>query len=245
MERVSSIDVAIIVGYLVTVVSLGMWLGRKRTTSDEFMAAGRSLPGWAVGLSMFGSYISSISFLANPGKAYATNWNYLAFSLATPIAAWIAVRWFVPFYRQTGAISAYEHLETRFGSWARAYAVICFLFVQMARSGTVIYLLALAVAPLMGWPMRLTITVTGIAMIAYTFLGGIVAVVWIGVLQSAVLVAGTMVCLVTVIVATPGSLSEIVTVGAEHDKFSLGSFGGSRAESTFWGGFVYGFGFYI
>ena len=118
------------------------------------MAAGRSLPGWAVGLSMFGSYVSSISFLANPGKAYADNWNPFVFSLATPIAAAIAVRWFMPFYRHSGEISAYEHLEHRFGPWARTYAVVCFLLYQMARMGTVIYLLALAVAPLTGWQRR-------------------------------------------------------------------------------------------
>jgi SSS family solute:Na+ symporter len=117
---------------------------------------------------MFGSYVSSISFLANPGKAYAGNWNPFVFSLATPIAAAIAVRWFVPFYRKMGEISAYEHLERRFGPWARSYAVVCFLLVQMARTGTVIYLLALAVAPLTGWPVVTIIILTGVLMTFYT-----------------------------------------------------------------------------
>ena len=240
MNHLPTIDLTIIVVYLATVVGLGLWLGRKRTTTDEFMAAGRSLPGWAIGLSMFGSYISSISFLANPGKAYATNWNFLAFSLATPIAAAIAVRWFVPFFRRSGDVSAYQHLEQRFGPWARTYAVVCFLLVQMARTGTVVYLLALAVSPLTGWSVVTTILITGAVMTAYTFLGGIVAVVWTGVLQSAVLVAGTLVCLVSVVLATPGGLREIVRIGTTEQKFSLGSFGGSLTESTFWVVFVYG-----
>ena len=240
MYRLAVIDLTIIAAYLAAVVGLGLWLGRKRTTSDEFMAAGRSLPGWAVGLSMFGSYISSISFLANPGKAYDSNWNFFAFSLATPIAAAIAVHFFVPFYRRSGAISAYEHLEHRFGPWARTYAVVCFLLVQMARTGTVVYLLALAVYPLTGWNAVTTIVVTGAVMTAYTFLGGIVAVVWTGVLQSAVLIAGTLICLVAVIAMAPGGFAEIVRVGAAEGKFSLGSFGGSLKESTFWVVFVYG-----
>ncbi len=240
MNHLPAIDVTVIVAYMVAVVGLGLWIGRKKPSTDEFMAAGRSLPGWAIGLSMFGSYISSLSFLANPGKSYGSNWNAFAFTIATPIAAAIAVRWFVPFYRRTGEVSAYEHLEHRFGPWARTYAVVCFLLVQMARTGAVIYLLALAISPLMGWRIETTILVTGLVMTVYTFLGGIVAVVWTGVLQSAVLVAGTLTCLAAVLLRTPGGLSEIVRVGSAEGKFSLGSFGGSLTESTFWVVFAYG-----
>jgi SSS family solute:Na+ symporter len=110
----SNVDLIVLIAYLASVVGLGLWLGRKKPSTNEFMAAGRSLPGWAIGLSMFGSYISSLSFLANPGKSYATDWNAFAFTIATPIAAAIGVRWFVPFYRNTGEVSAYEHLEHRF-----------------------------------------------------------------------------------------------------------------------------------
>jgi SSS family solute:Na+ symporter len=204
------------------------------------MAAGRSLPGWAVGLSMFGSYVSSISFLANPGKAYAGNWNAFVLSITTPLAAAIAIRWFLPFYRHSGDISAYEHLERRFGSWARTYAVTCFLLYQMARMGTVIYLLGIAVAPLTGWAVGTTILVTGTLMTIYTLFGGIKAVVWTGVLQSAVLILGTLLCLVTVISKTPGGLQEIVSVANADDKFSLGSFGFSLTEPTFWVIFWFG-----
>jgi SSS family solute:Na+ symporter len=236
----SSVDLIVLVVYLAAVVGIGFWFGRRGGSPDEYMAAGRSLPGWAVGLSMFGSYVSSISFLANPGKAYADNWNPLVFSLATPIAAAVAVRWFMPFYRHSGEISAYEHLEHRFGPWARTYAVVCFLLYQMARMGTVIYLLALAVAPLTGWQVPTTILVTGTLMTVYTLAGGIKAVVWTGVLQSAVLVSGTLLCLAAIVLKTPGGLREIVEVGTDDGKFSLGSFGPSLVEPTFWVVFVFG-----
>lgn len=236
----SSVDLVVLVGYLVAVVGIGLWLGRHGSDPDEYMAAGRSMPGWAVGLSMFGSYVSSISFLANPGKAYAANWNPFVFSLATPIAAAIAIRWFMPFYRHSGEISAYEHLEHRFGPWARTYAVGCFLLYQMARMGTVIYLLALAVAPLTGWPVEATIVATGALMTTYTLVGGIKAVVWTGVLQSAVLVAGTLMCLGAIIFQTPGGLGEIISVGVADKKFALGSFGPSLTQPTFWVVFLFG-----
>ncbi|MBM3892722.1 MAG: sodium:solute symporter, partial [Verrucomicrobia bacterium] len=125
------------------------------------MAAGRKVPGWAVGLSIFGTYVSSISFLALPSKAFATNWNAFVFSLAIPITTWLAVKYFVPFYRRAGALSSYEHLEHRFGAWARTYAVICYLLTQLARMGTIMYLLALALAPLTGWSVPWLIVLTG------------------------------------------------------------------------------------
>lgn len=235
-----TLDLAVLGGYLAAVVGLGFWFGRRTRNADEFMAASRSLPGWAVGLSMFGSYISSISFLLNPGKAYAENWNALVFSLSAPLAAAVAVRWFVPFYRSLGEISAYEHLERRFGAWARTYAVICFLLTQMARMGAIVYPLGLVVAPLTGWSVAATVVVTGALMTIYTMAGGMKAVVWIGVLQSLLLVAGTALCLVAVVQQTPGGLSEILRTGAAHHKFSLGSFGPSLTQATFWVMFLFG-----
>ncbi|MEX2309090.1 MAG: sodium:solute symporter [Pirellulales bacterium] len=235
----TNLDWFVLLGYLLATVSVGFYFHRSGSI-EGFTAGNRSLPGWAIGLSMFGSYISSISFLANPGTAYASNWNAFVFSLATPIAAAIAVRWFVPFYRRIGAISAYEHLEQRFGAWARTYAVVCFLLVQMARMGTVVYLLALAMAPITGWKVQTTILLTGAVMTLYTVLGGIKAVVWTGVLQSAVLVAGTLICLVAIVQNTTGGLSEIIGAGIAEHKFSPGSFSLSLAEPTFWVVFVYG-----
>ena len=125
-------------------------MGTQQTTAG-FMAAGGALPGWAVGLSIFGTFVSSISFLANPGKSFDANWNPFVFGLSLPIAAWIAIRYFVPFYRKSGEVSAYTHLEARFGPWARVYAVACYLLTQMGRIGTILYLVALALAPLTGW----------------------------------------------------------------------------------------------
>jgi SSS family solute:Na+ symporter len=238
MVRVA--DLTVLVVYLAAVLGVGFWFARRSTNTGEYTAAGRSLPGWAIGLSMFGSYISSISFLANPGKAYGGNWNAFVFSLATPIAAAIAVHWFVPFYRRSGHVSAYEHLEERFGLWARTYAVACFLLYQTARMGTVIYLLAKAVAPLTGWPVPTTIVITGILMTVYTLAGGIKAVVWAGVLQSFVLVAGTAVCVLLLMLGTPGGVAGTVSTGIADGKFSLGSFGSSLTAPTFWVMFVFG-----
>lgn len=240
-KSLSFLDLAVLLIYLVGVTGFGCWFYWRNRESERYMSAGRSLPGWAVGLSIFGSYVSSISFLANPGKSYAGNWNAFVFALTLPIAAWIAVRWFVPFFRRSGDLSAYQHLEKRFGAWARTYAVVCYMLTQVARLGTIIYLLALALVPLTGWDIKTIIIVTGAAIIVYPLVGGTEAVIWTGVVQAVVLVGGAVACVVTVLLKVPGGAGEIFSVAAQHDKFSLGSLGTTLAAPTFWVVFVYGF----
>jgi len=236
----SPIDFIVLFAYVAGVFGLGCWFVRKSGNTEEFMAAGRSLPGWVVGLSIFGTYVSSISFLANPGKSYAGNWNPFVFSLSLPIAAVIAVTFFVPFYRRGGEISAYTHLERRFGPWARTYAVVCYLLTQLGRMGTILYLVALALAPLTGWDVVTIILVVGALVTVYTLLGGIEAVIWTDVVQSIVLTVGILVSVVVLLVQMPGGTREFNEIALEHGKFSLGSFGPSLVEPTFWVVLLYG-----
>ncbi len=240
MGKLPGIDIAVLLAYLAGIVGLGCWFVRKSRSTNEFMVAGRSLPGWAVGLSIFGTYVSSISFLANPGKSFGGNWNPFVFGLSLPIAALIAVRFFVPFYRHSGEISAYNHLERRFGPWARTYAVICYLLTQLARMGTIMYLVALALAPLTGWPVLAIIAVTGVLVTAYTLLGGIEAVIWTDVIQSVVLTSGAVLCVVWITFGIPEGPAQVFEIAARDNKFSLGSLGVSLAEPTFWVVLTYG-----
>ncbi len=234
MPSLPVLDITVLITYLVAVVGFGCWFAWKSKSADEFMSAGRSLPGWAVGLSIFGSYVSSISFLANPGKAFDGNWNVFAFALSLPLAAWISTRCFVPFYRQTGEVSAYEHLEARFGPWARTYGVVCYLLTQLARLGTILYLLALALQPLVGLDVRLIIVLSGIVITIYPLFGGTEGVIWTGVVQAIVLVVGAVVCVGLLLVGVQGGPMELVAVATSHDKFSLGSTSWSVAQSTLW-----------
>ena len=85
----------------------------RNKTSDQFTSGGGKLPAWVVGMSIFATFVSSISFLALPGKAYMSNWNALVFSFSIPIASILAIKFFVPLYRSLGSISAYNYLEVR------------------------------------------------------------------------------------------------------------------------------------
>ncbi len=235
-----TIDLIVLVAYLVCVVGLGLWLAKRSKTTEGFMAAGGALPGWAVGLSIFGTFVSSISFLANPGKAFDANWNPFVFGLSLPLAAWVATRYFVPFFRKSGTVSAYTHLEERFGPWARVYAVVCYLLTQMGRVGTILYLVALALAPLTGWSVFTIIIVTGVLVTVYTLIGGIEAVIWTDVVQSIVLTLGIFLCLGVIFSGMPEGAGQVFSIASESDKFSLGSFGLSLNEPTFWVILIFG-----
>ncbi len=236
----SSIDWAVLGLYFLATMSIGFYFSRKSRSTEGFTAAGRTLPGWVCGLSIFATYLSSISFLALPGKAYATNWNPFVFSLSLPIATWIAVRFFMPYYRRTGEISAYAHLEHRFGPWARIYASVFYLLTQLARMGAVMYLMALPLSVLLGWDIRIIILVTGISVTIYSFVGGIVAVIWTDAFQAFVLMAGAVLCALVMLAGMPDGPSQVFTLGMEYHKFSLGSFGPSFSQATFWVVLIYG-----
>ncbi len=234
------LDLAVLAVYLAGTVGLGLWVSRRNRSPHDFMAAGGRIPTWAVGLSIFGTYVSSISFLALPGKAYSGDWNPFVFSLSLPLAAWLATRHFVPFYRRSGEVSAYEHLERRFGSWARTYAVICYLLTQIARMGTIMYLLALALAPLTGWSLPALILLTGGLVIVYTLYGGMEAVVWTDVVQSLVLIAGAALCVGLLLFGMPEGPGQLFRLAARHDKFSLGSWAADLSQPTVWVVLAYG-----
>lgn len=238
--RFTTLDLAVLVGYFAATMAVGLFFWRRSQSVEGFTAADRSLPGWLTGLSILGTYVSSISFLALPGKAFAANWNPFVFSLGLPLATWIAVRWFMPFYRREGCLSAYTHLEERFGVWARAYASSCYLLTQLARMGTVMYLMALPMAVLLGWDIRWIILITGVAVTCYTLVGGIVAVIWTDAMQTIVLICGAIVCAALMIGRLPEGPGQLFRLAAEHDKFSLGSFGLVLDQSTFWVMLLYG-----
>jgi SSS family solute:Na+ symporter len=235
---ISTPDLLVVVIYLAAITALGLWIGRKNTSAEQFTSASGKLPGWAVGLSIFGTFVSSISFLAYPGKAYAADWNAFVFSISIPLAAWVAVKWFVPFYRRSGEISAYHHLEARFGAWARTYAVVCYLLTQLGRMGTITYLLAIALQPLTGWSLNSIILLAGCVVLLYSFVGGIEAVIWTDVIQSVVLIGGTFACLAVLI----GGLESPAQMFNEANaaKFSLGDYGPSLSSPTFWVVLIYG-----
>ncbi|NII82645.1 MULTISPECIES: sodium:solute symporter [unclassified Pedobacter] len=241
MKGLPVVDLAIIFIYLVGMILVGVYFSRKNKNSEQFTKASGLIPGWAIGLSIYATFLSSNTFLGVPGKAFGSNWNAFVFSISMPLAAWIASKYFVPFYRNTGEISAYTHLEKRFGAWARVYAVICFLLTQLARMGSIFFGIALSLQALTGYSMQMIMIVMGICIIVYTVLGGIEAVIWTEVVQAVVKTFGALLILYLIISNMPGGVSKVVEIGKSADKFSLGSFKLDFVGSSFWVVLLYGF----
>lgn len=234
------LDFIIFFVYLIGVVVVGASFYSRNKTSEAFTTGNHQFPSWAVTLSIFATFVSSISYLALPGNAYSGNWNVFVFSLSIPLACLVAVKYFVPLYRRVNSPSAYTFLEERFGLWARIYVSACYLLTQVMRIGTILYLLAITVHTITDWNIPFIILLTGISVLVYSLLGGIQAVIWTDAIQAIVLIGGALVCMVFLLVKIPGGWSTFVEVGKEGGKFSLGSFGLQLDEGTFWVVLIYG-----
>lgn len=241
MSNLPIVDILVIAVYLVGMVLVGVYFSRKNKNSEQFTKASGSIPGWAIGISIYATFLSSNTFLGVPGKAFGGDWNAFVFSISMPFAAWVASKYFVPFYRFSGEISAYTHFENRFGPWARTYAVVCFLLTQLARMGSVFFGIALSLQALTGFSMSTIMLVMGVCIIIYTVLGGIEAVIWTEVVQGIVKTLGAMLILFLIVKGLPGGIAHIVEEGVANNKFSLGSFSPNFTISSFWVVLLYGF----
>jgi len=239
-DGISSIDFFIIVFYLIGTTVFGIWFIKNSHDMKGFTLAGKIIPGWAIGLSLMATYLSSISYLANPGKSYASDWRPFVFSLTLPFAILIASRWFIPLYRNKVQTTAYEYLEQRFALWARMYMGAAYILLQIGRFAVVLYLTALALAALMEVDIKTLILVLGCLTIIYTLLGGFAAVIWTDVVQAIVLFMGGLVCLLILLINMPGGWENFSTITSSQHKFALGSMDFDLVVQGFWVIFIFG-----
>jgi SSS family solute:Na+ symporter len=229
------LDWAAIAIYALGMLGMGLFFARRTRDTEEYFLGGRSFPGWAIGLSIAGTAISSITFLSMPADAFKTTWvrflPYVCMPLAAAFASWVIV----PFFRRGRTTSAYEYLEVRFGPSIRVYGAATYIAAQLLRLSLVLYLIALLAHELTGVDVTTCIVVGGIFVAAYTVLGGIDAVIWTDVVQTVVLASGSLICLALIVHALPGGLGQIFEVASAHDKFSLGSFEGGELVPLGWG----------
>ena len=233
-------DKLILVFYFLAVILFGAYFRKKSSTSSGFMIADGKLPSWAVGLSILGTFVSSITFLAYPGQAYNANWDVFLFSLTLPPAALVATFYFIPLYRTKVKISAYEYLEKRFGPWARIYGSISFMLGSLARIGMILFLVSLVLHQLTGWSYGTIIIITGIGVTCYTMLGGIEAVIWTDVVQVIILFGGAIVSVIILLAGMPEGPGQLFEIAVQKQKFSLGSWQPDLIAPTAWVVLIYG-----
>jgi SSS family solute:Na+ symporter len=231
----SFIDFVILFFYLAFMALMGIYFSRKNQSTEEYFVGGRSFPGWAIGLSMVGTSISSVTFLAYPADTFKTSWIRFVPNIVMPLGVVIATYYFLPIFRKEKSFSAYEYLEKRFGTSIRCYASVVFILAQVIRIGVVLYLIALLFHELIGLSPEMCILIAGVCVSLYTILGGIDAVIWTDVIQTVVLALGGAICLFVIIDKLPGGLTQIFEVAANADKFSFSELKNGQLEHIGWG----------
>ena len=178
------VDYLVVLAYLTFVVLLGISFSRRQKSTNEYYKGGSRFPAWAVGMSILATLISSITFLAYPGEGFSSNWIRLVQGLMVPVVLIFMIWFIVPLYRDVIGLSAYEYFEKRFGFFARLYTSLAFILAHFSKMGTVFFLLSLALAKMMGINTYTVIWILGVAVVIYTLLGGIDAVIWLDVIQG-------------------------------------------------------------
>jgi SSS family transporter len=205
---------------LVIAISIIVSRNMQQTTSDYFLG-GRKIPWWAAGLSIFGSKLSALTFIAIPAKAYATDWVYLLNNLMIIAVVPLIVYYYLPYFRKLQLTSVYEYLAIRFNTRVKLLGSLTFLLFQLSRLGIVIYLPALVLSAVTGLNILLCIIAITVITTAYSVSGGIEAVIWTEVMQVAVLLGGALLSLVFITRSLDGGISQLFTEAAANGKFRL------------------------
>ncbi|MPY90406.1 MAG: sodium/solute symporter [Luteitalea sp.] len=236
MKALQTLDFVVIVIYLAAIAAIGLWYARSQRTTDDYFLAGRSIPGWAVGFSLVGTIISSVSFVALPGTAFSGGWWLLIPNLMALPVLLLVMAYLVPFYRRVVRMSSYEYLERRFGVGARLYGAASFLVLRIVDLGFTLLLTAIAVEVMTGWDIYLVLAGVGIFTLIYTVIGGVQAVIWTDVVQGIILFAGALILLAILMFTPPGGPGAVLSAAYEGGRFSLGDFGlvSSGDRATFW-----------
>jgi solute:Na+ symporter, SSS family len=239
------VDVIIIAVYLITLVAIGLRMSRGQKTTDKYFVADRSVPGWAAGLSLLATIITSVTFIAYPGAAYSGDWTLLVPGIMFVAVIAMIGPVVVPFFRHVVTMSVYEYFGKRFGRTVRMYSSLAFATGHFAKMGFVFYLLSLSVSGITGWPIVTIIVVLGVITIFYTFIGGLEAVIWTDVLQGFVLWTGVAVTIGFLLFSPKVNPGDMLHLIVQNHKMRLGSSSFNLAQPTFWTMAIYGFFFYL
>jgi solute:Na+ symporter, SSS family len=220
--------------YFAGMLMLGFMFMKKEGDTNDFFKAGGRIPWWAAGISIFATTLSAITFIAIPGKSYATDWRMLTFNLTIIMIAPFVIRFFLPFFRRFNFDTAYQYLEVRFNRAVRWLASMLFVFFMVSRIAIVLFLPSLALNAVTGFSVYYAIIIMGVVTIIYCTSGGIEAVVWGDVIQGFILVTGAFVAFYYMMSGVEGGLGTFWTTAVEHGKFHTFDFRFDLTQPVFW-----------
>ena len=221
--------------YFLLMVALGIFFARRNRNTETYFEGGRKVAWFAVGMSMFATGASSISFMAMPAKAFSENWKFFLIGplqcLILPISLFI----FIPILRREKISTAYEYLERRFSPGLRMLGASFFAVSQVfARISVVMYLPAVAMENFTGIDKYICILIMGGLATLYTTMGGLEAVIWTDVLQGAVMIVAVVLSFGAVFYQMHAPIGEMLDTAHAYHKFHMVDWGISFEELTVW-----------
>ncbi len=201
------LDWAVLVTTLVSIIAYGLYRARGSNTVENYLLAGKTMPWYAMGLSIMATQASAVTFISTTGQAYVDGMRFVQFYFGLPIAMIVICATVVPAFHKAKVYTAYEYLENRFDGKTRALASLVFLCQRGLSAGITIYAPAIVLSVILGWPERVTTSLMGALVVSYTVLGGIKAVTWSDVQQMGVIFLGLITSLITVFALLPHSVS--------------------------------------
>lgn len=232
---------AIIVVYLVYVVGDSLRRSRGAKDIEGYFLASRSLPWWAVGLSVMATQLSAITLIGTTGQGATSGLRFVQFYFGLPIAMVILGVTIVPFLMKAKVYTAYEFLERRFGPRTRSLTAFLFLLSRGMSCGTIIAAPAVVFSAVLGWPLMWSVAIIGVPTVMYTVIGGVQAVTWADVKQMFVITFAVVAIFVVVLVRLPVSPDDALQIAGATGKLQIFDFRFSLTETyTFWSGIIGG-----
>ena len=247
-----ALDLIIIFGYLIGIVLFGTWFGRKQKTTKDYFLGGRSVPWWAVAFSIVATETSTISFISVPGIAFARggNFQFLQLVFGYLLGRIVISLLFIPAYFRGNLLTVYQLLDQRFGGRIKMLAASLFVVMRNIADGIRLLLTAIVLAAVYAAFQPATspeviiiasIILIGLAMIIFTYFGGMEAVIWVEVVQLGIYIAGAIAAAVVLISSINGGLITADSLAIGFGKYSLFDFTFDHTRTyTFWSGLIGG-----
>lgn len=236
-----AVDWAVVAIYLVWIIWDGLRLTKRSHELEGYFLGGRSLPWWAVGLSVMATQLSAITMIGTTGQGFADGMRFLQTYYALPVAMIILSVTLVPFFHNAHVFTAYEYLERRFDVKTRAFTSLLFLLSRSLSLGVVISAPAVVLAVVMGISVTSTVLVTAVPTIVYTMFGGVQAVAWTDVKQMVLIVAGLIAAVIVLLLGLPADVStaDALRLAGSTGRLQMFDFTFDLTNQyTFWSGTI-------
>src|SRR5678816_2436404 len=250
-----ALDLLIIFGYLIGIVLFGTWFGRKQQTTSDYFLGDRSVPWWAVAFSIVATETSTITFISVPGIAFARggNFQFLQLVFGYLLGRIVISLLFIPSYFRGDLLTVYQLLDRRFGGKIKMLAASLFVVMRNIADGIRLLLTAIVLAAVyasfqpqaspeaIATATIVSIVLIGLAMITFTYFGGMEAVIWVEVVQLGIYIAGAIAAAVVLINSIDGGLAAANSFAAQYAKYSIFDFTFDHTRLyTFWSGLIGG-----